>query len=67
MGFKVRDFKCTRCDQKFEALVEEQEAPACPMCKDSEYVERAPSSFGSYSIEGDNSASVRPKMAGYRK
>ena len=58
------DFHCTRCKREFEALVKENEAPACPDCLDSENVERALSAFAGYTIKGDNSASVRPKRAG---
>lgn len=36
-----RPFECTSCEIKFEARVSHYEAPACPKCKDSEYVIRA--------------------------
>jgi putative FmdB family regulatory protein len=61
MGLKSFNFKCTQCEREFEALVEPEEAPACPKCKDSEYVERRVSGYAGYSISGDNSASVTPK------
>jgi len=61
---KMFDFECTKCDKTFEALVSDNQAPPCPKCGDSEYIKRAVSLFGGYSIKGDNSASVTPKQAG---
>lgn len=64
MAFKYFNFRCTRCECEFEALVGDEEAGACPKCGDSEYVERAATASGGYHIRGDNSASVRPRGAG---
>lgn len=63
MGFKYFNFRCTKCDVTYEALVGENEAGVCPKCGDTEHVERAPNAVGGYN--GDTgSASVRPRGAG---
>jgi len=38
---KKKAFNCTKpgCDVRFTAEVEQYEAPMCPKCKDSEWVE----------------------------
>jgi putative FmdB family regulatory protein len=60
----IYDFKCTKCDVVFEALVGVQEAPPCPNCKDSEHIERQVSMIGGYAIHGSNSGSTRPRQSG---
>ena len=60
-NWKMRDFNCTKCDVTFEAMAEDNEAPACPRCKDSEFITRAAPSIGGYKINGDNSASITPR------
>lgn len=65
MGWKIRDFKCEKCTETFEALASDEEAPPCPTCCDSEWVVRgAPTATAGYKINGDNSASTKPKGAG---
>lgn len=55
---------CERSGGSFEAMVEPEEAAACPSCKDSEWVKRAINAHAGYSISGANGASQRPKNAG---
>lgn len=46
-------------------MTNDHEAPPCPVCKDSEFVVRGgPTSTAGYTIQGDNSASTKPKGAG---
>ncbi len=60
------DFKCIDCEHTFEKICGLDDIPACPECT-SEAVVKVLSGFGGYSIKGNNSASARPKGAGYRK
>ena len=67
MAWKIRDFYCTKkcTDDNFEAMTQDEEAPACPVCGDSESVVRGvPTAPAGYRISGDNSASTKPKGAG---
>lgn len=63
MAYKYYDFRCTKCETVFEALVGDNEAGTCPKCGDSEYVERSAVAAAGYT--GDTgSASVKPRGSG---
>jgi hypothetical protein len=65
MAWKIRDFKCEKCTEDFEAMASDEEAPQCPKCADSEWVVRGgPTSPARHKIMGDNSASTTPKGGG---
>jgi putative FmdB family regulatory protein len=65
-NFKCRDENCNKHFERIMKLSElETETIECPECKGD--VVRLLSTFGSYSINGNNSASTRPKgVAGRR-
>lgn len=66
--WKIRDFKCEKCTEEFEALADDAEAPPCPKCADSEFVVRGtPTAPAAYSIKGDNSASTKPKGGAFKR
>ena len=62
---KVKDYNCKDCNHEYEDIILESCNPQCPECG-SLNVKQLPNSFGGYKISGSNSASTRPKMAGYR-
>jgi len=64
MPFILRDFRCTKCDKTFEALTDDEQAPACPGCKDSEYVVRGISFAAGYQMNGSGGTSVTPRGSG---
>jgi Zn finger protein HypA/HybF involved in hydrogenase expression len=43
---EIKVFICKSCDKRFEARVEKYQAPQCPHCKDSEYVEKIDYQYG---------------------
>jgi len=63
----ILDFECTACQRKFEALVSREDADRgatdCEWCAELA-VRVGVSAPGGYHINGDNSASRRPKGAG---
>lgn len=59
----IFSFHCAHCDKQHDAIVDrDTEKHECPDCGDA--ASKVPSTFGGYSIRGNNSASVRPKQAG---
>jgi putative FmdB family regulatory protein len=61
----IFDFHCKACGKDFESLSKPYEPVQCAHCR-TPGAEKKISSFGGYQIQGDNSASVRPKGAGSR-
>ena len=61
----IFDLKCTSCDHEFESLCSSEKLTPCPVC--GAPTEQAISTFGGYTISGNNSASTRPKGAGSRR
>lgn len=60
------DFICTKCGFEFEHVVSVTQVHAdCPHCENPR-TDRLPPIVGGYKINGDNSASQRPKGAGSR-
>lgn len=64
-------FKCKNCETIFDSIEKFDDVvllryPDCPKCNKSESVEKQITIPGNYYINGDNSASVRPK-GGFRK
>jgi putative FmdB family regulatory protein len=57
------DFRCTKCEHTFETIAGPQEAPPCPKCKDSEFIERCITAPGGYQMNSGGS-STRPRSAG---
>lgn len=64
MSFKIKDFECLSCENKFEYMVNTKyfEEIMCPECNNLEHKEVH--SFAGYKIAGNNTASVTPKNAG---
>ena len=63
------EYVCSECEMYWEEMKKVKDrdnATPCPVCE-SDKVKRKVSSFGGYNIHGNNSASVRPRNAGYRK
>jgi putative FmdB family regulatory protein len=54
------DFRCARCDHRFEALVRNGELPRCPTCEGEE-LERLPSVFA---VQSGAEPRARPREAG---
>lgn len=60
----IRDFTCSKCEHKFEAIViREDEKVTCEKCGSDE-LQQELALFGGYHINGPNGASQRPKQAG---
>ena len=55
------DYRCSKCKHEFEIIrpAHLTTRPLCPECKGS--ADKMPVGTKSYSIKGDNSASVTPK------
>lgn len=63
----IYEYRCLKCDREFESIqrVDERDnGVECPSCLTAETVERVITKHSGYYINGDNSASVRPKGAG---
>lgn len=61
------DFECMRCKTVYEAMTKRgtyTTPTPCPKCGGAGL--RIVSGFGGYGIRGNNTASVRPKTAGYK-
>ena len=60
----IRDFECTKCQYKFEVIInkKEDEPVSCPRCNEKT-LQLCWSFPATYFINGDNSASVRPKKS----
>lgn len=59
----IYDFECPECGEEQEVLAKHD---AEVVCKCGAEMKKLIRPFGAYYIKGDNSASVRPKTAGYR-
>lgn len=62
----LRDFECDECGEVFEALImkaSEIKDQECPKCQ-SKNLSTHLSYPANYTIEGNNSASIRPKRMG---
>ena len=60
------ELECKPCEKRFEALLkskDELHEVYCPTCGGYELTQCF-TTFGGYHINGDNSASVRPRQAG---
>jgi putative FmdB family regulatory protein len=63
----IYEFECSKCEDRFDSYEPpETTVAACPSCN-LPTGSRVPSTFGGYQINGDNSASQRPKGAGSRR
>jgi len=58
---KMFDFQCNKCDIKVEVYTDKKTAK-CKEC--GKRMWRVPA-FGGYHVHGNNSASTRPRGAGY--
>jgi putative FmdB family regulatory protein len=56
----IYEFYCKRCQGNFESLMKPYDPVRCPECGGVE-CEKQITAHSSYSIQGDNSASVTPK------
>lgn len=61
MAYKYFDFKCEDCGHIQEELVKQEDMTTqkCELC--GGHMSHIPAASGHYTINGDNSASVRPK------
>ena len=57
----IYEFHCENCDLHFEKRVNMDEIAPCPACEKEFFVTKQVSAPATYSIKGDNSASVSPK------
>lgn len=59
----IFNFKCNECGKHFERIVRRDEIDQveCEDCKRTDCVTRHVSTFGSYSIKGNNGASTTPR------
>lgn len=59
----IYNFRCNECGKHFERIVKRDEVNQveCEACNKADSVELMMSVFGSYSIKGNNSASITPK------
>ena len=60
---KLNDYKCPNCLTTKEVLTGDKNV----LCQDCGEVMEIVPNFAGYQIKGNNSASTRPKGAGYRK
>jgi hypothetical protein len=64
----LRDFSCLKCSVAFEdVLFNAGETTKCPLCGEVDGLQMEFSFPSTYTISGDNSASVRPKRMGGTK
>ena len=62
----IYSFRCSKCEHEYEQITNYNcDGVKCPECGCPEW-EKLITSFGGYQMRGDNSASVRPKGAGYK-
>jgi len=63
----LKEFKCSPCGTVFDSLIRNEQDRAetqCPACGEStELVENTIVAHGTYFINGDNSASRRPRKS----
>jgi putative FmdB family regulatory protein len=61
----IYTFICKNCEHTFDSLQPYGHLPKCEKCGGE--CEKPTQTFGGYKMNGSNTASTRPKGAGYRK